>query len=687
MKDQDPDMKSPTQGDKDLSLNYKSSAVAAAPTKDDVLKAVKDVKSFLGDVSSSLGDSFSTRAESSYVEPMMAGWHDDDSLKEDLETLRKIPSDSRKLSRGILNSLRGADADEVGEIVASAWPNNGPSDWARRAAVISAVTAAIEDENVPESVKIPILHGNSKDPILDKRLLRRLAKPPSKNRDVDADVLAKLSALSSALRTVRQNPSSVDAKKISSSAKAFSGDLKKRISDIQELEEIMDSWFSAMSSLKREKGGVRELSGTKDLNKVVNDLESFLDDTKSVDPGSYMKELEKYSKSKFRDLPPEVEGMFEGFRRAATSNEGARVRVMAARLASYHGVLDQRGNPTDPPNTDYRSYPSRWFDDRHYDSIVKHAKSLLEEDWLKYGWDGGAEDVPLRAALDLSIHLADSSLYQSKIDTETYNMLLNRLAGWGHDTFSETVLPMKAGKRSAADMMQKSREYQNLVRIASDLRQTDPKSALEIMKSIRSMVSTEATSQTAREHVALEPMPPEGHEEHHDEGPEGHEGGEMSEHGMGDGAPEAETAAAPGDVIEMSSMSDEDIGKLKSLSDKFKGEAEKFLDAHDVERLMQGFEDMFSEAKTAASISRVPLNALIRAAASSPVAKTVLGPFIIAAAKKDKKKGKGKPKGKDKPKDKKEDKKGKKPDMGGKAAPPFMKKKASVAFTQEDASW
>jgi hypothetical protein len=353
---------------------------------------------------------------------------------------------------------------------------------------------------------------------------------------------------------------------------------------------------------------------------------------------------------------------------------------MAERVASYHGVLDQRGNPTDPPNTDYRSYPSRWFDDRHYDSIIKHAKSLLDEDWLKYGWDGGAEDVPLRAALDLSIHLADSNLYQSKIDTETYNMLLNRLAGWGHDTFSETVLPMKAGKRSAADMMQKSREYQNLVRIASDLRKTDPKSALEIMKSIRSMVSTEATSQTAREHIALEPMPP-GHEEHDE--PEGHEGGEMSEHGMG-GAPEAETAAAPGDVIEMKSMSDEDIDKLKALSDKFKGEAEKFLDAQDVERLMAGFEDMFSEAKTAAAIGRVPLPLLIRAAASSPAAKSILGPFIVAAAKKDKKKGKGKAKPKSKGKD---EKKGKKPEMGGKAAPPFMKKKASVSLTADDVSW
>ncbi len=164
--------------------------------------------------------------------------------------------------------------------------------------------------------------------------------------------------------------------------------------------------------------------------------------------------------------------------------------LMSERTGAYHGVRDVRGNPTDSPNT--VSLPDRrYFTDKDYDVIVKFAGKLLDgEDWLKYGWEGGAEDAPLRAALDLAIQTANGNAYQSKIDPETYDLLLNRLAKWGYDTFSDTVLPMKAPRSASA--MKNTESYKQIVQVASDLRGSNPVASLNILKSLRSLVSSEA---------------------------------------------------------------------------------------------------------------------------------------------------------------------------------------------------
>lgn len=243
---------------------------------------------------------------------------------------------------------------------------------------------------------------------------------------------------------------------------------------------------------------------------------------------------------------------------------------MSPRTGAYHGVRDVRGNPTDSPNT--VALPDRrYFTNKDYDAIVKFAGKLLEEDWLKYGWEGGPKDVPLRAALDLSIQTANGNAYQSKIDSETYDLLLNRLAKWGYDTFSDTVFPMKAptgDNRSASAMtIKKTASYQQIVQVASDLRDTNPAASLQIVKSLRALISTEA-----------EPA------------------GTISEAAVV-GAPKAGVASAKPAAV---TVAGEDLAE-------------------------------------------VPLPVLVKLAASSPAAKAVLGPFILAAAKKkDKKKGKGK---------------------------------------------
>ncbi len=192
----------------------------------------------------------------------------------------------------------------------------------------------------------------------------------------------------------------------------------------------------------------------------------------------------------------------------AASNEISG--LMLTRTGTYHGVRDVRGNPTDPPNTGHKSYDKRYFTDKDYDLIVKNAAKILDTGWLSYGWDGGAEDAPIRAALDLSIQTANDCLYQSKIDSETYDLLLNRLAKWGHDTFSDTVLPMKAssGDKRTASMIKNSAEYKSMVHIANDLRQKDPRAALEILKNLRSLVASDSEPvPTISEHVAAEPAP------------------------------------------------------------------------------------------------------------------------------------------------------------------------------------
>lgn len=347
----------------------------------------------------------------------------------------------------------------------------------------------------------------------------------------------------------------------------------------------------------------------------------------------------------------EVKDFVEKARTGATSY--GVPSAMAGRTATYHGVLDQRGNPTDPPNTGWKSLDKRYLGEEHFKSIVRHAKDLLDDEWFKFGWEGGAEDAPLRAALDLSIQVSEGGIYQSKIDAETYDMLLNRLAGWGHDTFSDTVVPMKASKtgdkRSASVM--KSQEYQNIVRIANDLRSEKPRLSLELLRNLIAMGDPEA------------PMVPP--------------------------APEAAASDDLGE-IKFKSMSDDDFSKLKD-------DAKKLFDEKDVDDFLKGMEGFMGDVqKKTAGIGDsvlVPISLLMKLAASSQEAKAAFGHAILAAAKK---KGKGKKappfvkkddKAASKKKDSPEAKDGK-PPFGGKKAPPFGgkkgKKKASIEASDLD---
>jgi hypothetical protein len=191
-----------------------------------------------------------------------------------------------------------------------------------------------------------------------------------------------------------------------------------------------------------------------------------------------------YKYSRMLSIASHISGSFQ------SSNEFTGNKDMSVRTSTYHGIKSQ-GHP-DGPYPLYQTYDRRYFGKEQYDSIVASARSFLQEDWLQNDWGAGSPDAPFRAALDLAIHTADRSLYQSKIDVETYNMLLARIINDKSDLFSETFLPnQETSKRSASSM---SNAYQNLLRIASELRGTDPKSAIEIVRNIRSLVASEESS-------------------------------------------------------------------------------------------------------------------------------------------------------------------------------------------------
>lgn len=296
----------------------------------------------------------------------------------------------------------------------------------------------------------------------------------------------------------------------------------------------------------------------KELERVVQHyvdlLEKALEGKNTNDINKYLKELHKEIAGNLDEDVAKVAS-----RRRATSNRRNLDGRMNPKTAAYHGVVDQKGNPLDPPNTGFKSYDKRYFDKRHYDRIIKAAQDFLKSDWLSTGWDKGAPDAPIRAALDLSIHLADNGLYQSKVDVETYNYLLNKLAKWNWDTFSDTLLPFKNGNGRSASMKP---EHQVMLKIANDIRLEHPEKTLSILKSIKSLASEEP---------------------------------QMSD------TPETPENTAAGDlgknpfVMEFKSMDDEDFKKLHG---EVKQVLDQRFDEKDVQDFLDGFDDLFEKLQT-----------------------------------------------------------------------------------------
>ncbi len=696
----DPDL---SKKDKDLSLNHKgySSTIgdlalrimfagkakkevnlpkppAAPPSKDSkppkppkekkngIKKAVDRVYNLLHVQSPAVANSFQK-----YAEKAFSGGNEPSIL----ENLDKIRTSLKTKLREVEGSITQARTESLVPTVISAWPKD-PLDWAGRAAVVGALDYAMDSLPIPTALKTPFLRDKPGEVIQDKKLLRQIIEGASKNssRSIDDDTVNRFAHLASIWHTVSQNPPELDAGSLKSGVKGLAQKIHDQSRDLARFQSIMTTWNRAMDEFQpRDKSGDWK-PGDK-LEDVMKDIDSFFSKKNpTIDPKASMEAIHDYSKSKFGEIPAELQSIFKGFKRKATSNGTEYIKDMAPRTAEYHGVI-QQGHPTDTTNTPYKSIDARFIGEKHYKSIIKTAKVFLEEDWMN--WEGGADDAKVRAALDLAIHTADESIYQGKIDPTTYEMLLNRLAGWGYDTFKDTVLPFKAENSRSASTME-NQHFNNIVRVAQDLRTANPKAALEIMKNLRELVSTDANSQTIREHVATGFA--------HDE--TGAPGEPAAPPASG---PEEHSAASPGDTLEFKSMSDDDFKKLKD-------DSKKLFDSKDIEEFMKGLDSLNQGLKKTGSLrttdGTISISTLIKIADQNPGTRSVLLPILAAATKKKMPPKGGKPfppKKKEEGKaDKKEEKDEKKSEKKGPPKPAKGKPKArksSVNLNSEDLNW
>lgn len=624
----DPDLskgkRSPTSSMEDIAIRVFLAAPKAQEHTDPskARKGVDEVYDLLYRRSPAVAASFHDYAEKHFVD-VPPGPESDRVLG----VLRKIRNDLWTKLRDLHAVYRNANADDIAKTIVDNWPPD-QNDWAGRAAVVGSIDKAIDDIPLPDPFKAPFLRGDVSDVVRDKQLLRKIIEGSAKrlHRGVKDDTLLHFAQLASAWKIVSRNPPSVSVGQIRSGIDKLSKTVREQSRDLIRFSEIMEGWHDAMKGLGSQ-GEPNSWKSGDSLGKLTGDIDNFLRRRRpTIDPKSAVQAIESYAKDHYGEVPKEMDAMLRGFKGKAASNGGVSIKDMTSKVATYHGTL-QQGHPTDSTNTPWLSIDKRYIGEKHYKSIVKAAKLILDEEWM--GWEGGAPDAKFRAALDLAIHVADGNIYQGKIDPETYDLLLNRLTGWGHDNFSETILPQKAGSRSASTMDQ---HLKNIVRVASELRSENPRASFEILKSIRSLVSTEASSETIREHVAADPMPEPG--------------------------PQDQTAVQQGEVVEFSSMSDDDFKKLKD-------DAKKLLDSKDIEEFMKGFDALHDGVKkSASSIGMVSLGDLVRVAQAHPEARPALLPLIVAAKKKSPK--------------------GKKPPFGGKGAPPFKKDDAAPKAKKEE---
>ncbi|KKM74615.1 hypothetical protein LCGC14_1398530, partial [marine sediment metagenome] len=204
MKVEDPDMKAPVEGDRDLSLNRKVHGsfhgmawrvvAKKGPAKKDPLikiekgiqksysrlkKFIKKFDSSLRDISPAIADDFSQYAQNNYIEPMEEGWSNEQSLENDTREVSQLIDQLSKRKKTLSQSLRRADRDTIVKTVMEAWPS-GKRGWSDRAAMVAALDKAIDEIPIPEAFKAPFLRGEVSDALQDRKLIRDLIESTSK---------------------------------------------------------------------------------------------------------------------------------------------------------------------------------------------------------------------------------------------------------------------------------------------------------------------------------------------------------------------------------------------------------------------------------------------------------------------------------------------------------------------------
>ena len=620
--------------------------------------------------------------------------------------------------------------------VLSMWPREAHA-FGERAGTILAIDESMGQIGLPSSFVNVFRKSHSSEE--NRKLVKNIIDDDRviKEEDLQSSDFITLATLSILLGELRKNPLKLDKSRIESEVDKSTKVIYDQALQVLSLKKFVDSWKKAAEEKHFTDANDDVDDSTGDPHEFFNEaqksLKSFVHrKNKILDVGDTLKSLKAEFKSRFGEVPSELEGMMKAA--SSQSSYGAEVvEAMPHKTASYHGVLKQ-GHPSGPTNGDH-VIDRRHLGKEHYDSIIKLAQELLKEDWLAYAWEGGAKDAPVRAALDLAIHTADGSAYQSKIDAETYDMLLNRLAGWEHDTFQDTLLPMKK-TASAVE----APEVQSILRVASEIRHVDPQTALEVVKGLRSMMASlpsEWTDHLAQDGLSEKDLDslPEAKLDMKDLKEQSKKlvdakdvGDFMSGlKGLSDTMSKSASSRIASyrphfaDEIEklevLEDMSDDQVKQLLEDQKNQAKELEHKADMDDIDGFLKGLDDMFGALQDAAkkvetASVRVNIATLIQIAKGSPEALNVVKPLLLLAKKKlDKKKGKktslkkddkaedkkpaDKEKGKSEDKKPADKEKGKKPPFGGKKAPPFggkkappFKKKASEEdITSSDTEW
>ncbi len=655
------------------------------------------------------------------------------SKQEEISTrMKKLLSILDKVSS---TRIQGNPAGIAAQIAAK-WPNDKPNNWSTRAGLIAAVQNSMERTKAPEAIK-SVLMKDPKNVKKNSKLIADFLKNSTdlKGTDVEDSGSVELAALAAAYRALVKNPVRVDAAALASEVDELTEQVYSEIQKLLAVPLFMKSWEKAVKSIGQH-DEPEFIQADEYYGEVQKSLKNFFKkgEDPPFDPDAFVDGLESVVKD-FDKAPKELKKVVQGYRSAATSNKTGEIKVMGLKTATYHGV-QEKFSPEGPYAT-FR-IDRRYFTKEHYDSIIAHAKEFLEEDWLKYDWEGGAKDARFRAALDMSIWMADKNLYQSKVDVETYNMLLATLMGQKDDTFSETFISTDDKVKRRASSMS-NQHYQNILRIASELRLKDPRTALALVQNARKLVAQEEEQQEQGSPPPPPPPPPAtgqsggggpvtgqqqqsqqeclSQEQQQGQQQQGQEGGkpsgaidlkdlkphvkQMSEAKDIDSFLEAleeidgclgDTAAGPtassklaAEVSDLAPLADMDDAQAAAFLEKMKKHAHDLFNENEIDKFMDGLESIFSESEAAAKGVKtagvlVPLALLVRFAHSHPETRPLLLPIIVAAKKKKDKKKKPKKKGK-KPnpfadKGKGGEKGGKKPPFGGKGAPPFGGKKA-----------
>lgn len=750
IKEKDPDL---DKSDSDLSMNYKviggsnladiALMIFSVDQEPEHVKKIKQQRSEIDKLfkvlklPENLKSNLWNYLNSTYFEKLE---HETVDLGEAIKLIGKITNEYNDENVNKLTSdlVRIEDREKISKFFIDNWPF-GPGGWGRKAAFIFALSQSIKilekNKSLPDYLSQIFQKGKKQDKELVENLVKGLGEGSFKK--LKGTTALQFAALTAIRNVVDKDPFNVDEGSLKSEIDQAFDQVYDELVNLKQVEFFMKEWNGAVSEISKLKSGEPWTyeqgfdKAVKSLDKMMTRKSEFVDLPKIMD--GFRENLEKDGK-----LPKQLEHIFEPFLRAA-SNENGYSEPMS-RTAAFHGYIHQ-GHP-EGPFPGWQSLDKRFFTNENYESIVKFAEDLLEQDWFKSGWDDGSPDAKMRAALDLSIHLADDNLYQAKIDVETYNLLLGRLNGSNVDLFSETMVFESGKKRASA--MSKRQSIQNLLRLANSLREKDPVQAFQIVKDVRSLIANDEPIEGKPEQTAgtYAEKPAEESQEQTAQGGADVDVKELQKaqkdlddalnkediealvnafNEMGKAVKKVSARLAASTCMESTNMEvtppsvlptppegggaqsgsgielkglagleEEDQAALLEEIKKGSKDLKDHLDNLDIDAFMKGYQSIgdLLEQKTASLVEDVDsiVNTLIRVAHKHPETRGVLLPIIIAAKKKKKKKTPPKKEEKKKSEEKKPPS-DKAPPFGGKKAPPFGGKKVSTVVSVSDMNW